>query len=670
MIQAWQVGAAKDGLVDALQEAASFMLPTPALNADDCLGMVLAACQAVPPGDAVTCPLGLEVLDKIIRSTALHLTPRNVDTLLGFLLKVVAACGPPPAPEGGSGASTPARAGGRGGAAASSAASAAPSAQPLLGSACLVLALRIAGCILYEHSERCIKWHEQLHRVLVPLLVPPRFPPRPPSSAAAPTPTPAAAAAATATAAVSPAAAGAGAAAAPTPSSNLTPLVPASEDVLSAALVAVGNLVLKGGAKARERHGALFHPTLRVLGSAAALPAGTLGEVEYSGRVLSSALRALLAMVRAGDAAVSESVTRSSEDLLRTLQTLCRFGLACEALALPVRGAGGRGVGGGAAGGAGSSALGGKGAPFSTSRSAAGARAPVVASTLMATKAEEAEEEEEGEGEGGGGGQDGGVDSDNDGNASVRSGGSAPAPAQALQDHLLLGTPTRRGVGGGVGGLDDDRGSAHSTASASTRSRARWQQPGAAAGGGGAGWRSGSSWYTASDSDGEEGEERGGSVGGFPSANGVGGGAKARRLVPLRVRVTALHTLASVARLCPRAVQSRWDLFLPQVQGTHPTPYCPSLLTAMLYDPSLRVQEAAAVSLAALVEDSPLDKWIALPPVHLAAHSLAAAAADGGGGRAVEILPWARQPLAWVLRSWAGVALAPRAPSPPASVKK
>ena len=86
VIQAWQVGAARDGLVDALQEAASFMLPTPALNADDCLGMVLAACQAVPPGDAVTCQLGLEVLDKIIRSTALHLTPRNVDTLLGFLL--------------------------------------------------------------------------------------------------------------------------------------------------------------------------------------------------------------------------------------------------------------------------------------------------------------------------------------------------------------------------------------------------------------------------------------------------------------------------------------------------------------------------------------------------------------------------------------------------------
>ena len=634
LIASWQPGGAKEGLIDSLQEATSFMLPTPALNADDCLAMVLAVAQSVPAGDAATCPLGLEVLDRVIRSTALHLTPRNVDSLLGFLLKVMGACGPQPAP-GGSSSSTPAgaaRAGARVGGGSSSAAAAPP---PTLGPASRVLALRITGCILYEHSERCIKWHEQLHRVLVPLLQPPRFPPRPaaaaPSAAAAALAALAAAAAATAAAATASSALPPPPPPPPPPSSSLTPLVPASEDILSAALVAVGNLVLKGGAKSKERHGALFHPTLRVLGSAAALPASTLGEVEYSGRVLSSALRALLAMVRAGDAAVAECVTRSSEDLLRTLQTLCRFGLGCEAL---VQGGRGR-AGGGAPVPAAAAAT---AAAVAASRSvvAAAVHVPNVGATL-----EEEEEEEEEEGEGEGEGEDAGSEA----SGQVQGGGcgseeEAPkAPAAAGATSPLLSTPARRAAAAAAAAaaaLDDDRGSAHSTASASTRSRARWQQPGALASGGGSGWRSGSSWYTASDSEGEEEEGGGGPGGGSVGyTGGAGGGAKARRLVPLRVRVTSLHTLAAVARLCPRAVQSRWDLFLPQVQGSHPKPYSPSLLTAMLHDPSLRVQEAAAGSLAALVEDAPLDKWIALPPVHLAAHSLAvaaAASAAAGGG--------------------------------------
>jgi hypothetical protein len=63
--------------------------PLPALARVDAEGGV-KALQAVREGN-------LEVLDKVIRSTALNLTPRNVDCLLGFLLKVVAACGGPPA---------------------------------------------------------------------------------------------------------------------------------------------------------------------------------------------------------------------------------------------------------------------------------------------------------------------------------------------------------------------------------------------------------------------------------------------------------------------------------------------------------------------------------------------------------------------------------------------
>jgi hypothetical protein len=115
----------------------------------------------VPPTDAATCPLGLEVLDKVIRSTALHLTPRNVDSLLGFLLKVAAACGPPPAPgsAGGSGSSsahsTPARGSGaaaRGSSSGSGGGGAAAGAQPaLLGSASLVLALRVLNRLLDLH---------------------------------------------------------------------------------------------------------------------------------------------------------------------------------------------------------------------------------------------------------------------------------------------------------------------------------------------------------------------------------------------------------------------------------------------------------------------------------------------------------------------------------------
>jgi hypothetical protein len=89
---------------EVLQEVLSFLLPTPSITSDDCVTLVMALVQSVPPDDRSSCPLSLEVLDKVIRSMALHLTPRNVDGVLGFLFKVIAACGVPSMPLGGGGA--------------------------------------------------------------------------------------------------------------------------------------------------------------------------------------------------------------------------------------------------------------------------------------------------------------------------------------------------------------------------------------------------------------------------------------------------------------------------------------------------------------------------------------------------------------------------------------
>lgn len=215
----------RESLLEALSDAGTVMLPCAAITSDDCLAMVIAISTAVPPSDAALAAAAADVVERVVRGTALHLTPRSVDLLVGFLLKLIAAA---VAPSGGSRTTA-------------------------------VLALRALGCVLFEHGERCAKWHESVHRALVPLLAPPRAGAAPP---------------------------------------------PQTEDTLSCVLVAVGNLVLRGGTKARERHAAFFYPVMRVLSAGAALPATTLTDVEYAARVLSSALRALYAMLVAGDSAV------------------------------------------------------------------------------------------------------------------------------------------------------------------------------------------------------------------------------------------------------------------------------------------------------------------------------------------------------------------------------
>ncbi|KAA0176083.1 hypothetical protein FNF27_02473 [Cafeteria roenbergensis] len=51
------------------------------------------------------------------------------------------------------------------------------------------------------------------------------------------------------------------------------------------------------------------------------------------------------------------------------------------------------------------------------------------------------------------------------------------------------------------------------------------------------------------------------------------------------------------------------------VQVLSPQPVAPSLLTALLFDSSARVREAAASALAAVLDKTPFQKWIALPPI-------------------------------------------------------
>jgi hypothetical protein len=110
----------------------------------------------------------------------------------------------------------------------------------------------------------------------------------------------------------------------------------------------------------------------------------------------------------------------------------------------------------------------------------------------------------------------------------------------------------------------------------------------------------GSSWYTDSDSDDDDGFLRG-----VASSSGLAGGGKVAaaagnsrlsvssdkpRRIPKRVRATALHCLQALAKQDARLVASRWSLCVPEVQGCHSAPFQPSVLTVMLFDPSMRVR--------------------------------------------------------------------------------
>ena len=69
-------------------------------------------------------------------------------------------------------------------------------------------------------------------------------------------------------------------------------------------------------------------------------------------------------------------------------------------------------------------------------------------------------------------------------------------------------------------------------------------------------------------------------------------------------------------------------MFIPQVQGLSSSPYSASLLTVLLFDTCLRVRQAAAGALAAVIEGAPLNHWIALPAVHDAATALSSSSSS------------------------------------------
>jgi hypothetical protein len=96
-------------------------------------------------------------------------------------------------------------------------------------------------------------------------------------------------------------------------------------------------------------------------------------------------------------------------------------------------------------------------------------------------------------------------------------------------------------------------------------------------------------------------------------AAAVAMGTRSTRRLSLRVRATALYCVRALANLSTKPLQSKWSLFVPEVLGTHPRPFSPTLITVLLYDSSSRVKEAAAAALGGLLADAPLSMWIALP---------------------------------------------------------
>ena len=127
------------------------------------------------------------------------------------------------------------------------------------------------------------------------------------------------------------------------------------------------------------------------------------------------------------------------------------------------------------------------------------------------------------------------------------------------------------------------------------------------------------SWYTDSDDGGGDDDDEASDdssaelrrhIWGGGSERGTSRGSGRPRRIPIRVRVTALHCIALLARELPRLLQPRWAALVPEVQGLHPKPFAPSLLTVLLFDASSRVREAAACALGAVVAAVPLDKWV------------------------------------------------------------
>lgn len=549
--------------------------------------MIVTIATTVPLDDLSLCQRACDTIDRIVRTVEVSLQSRHIDILVQFLLQ----CTNPTNTRTMTNHHV-------------STGSNGTDEVCSLEKSLAASSLRGLGCIIYENAERCTKWYDTFINRLIPFINSNALP----SSSALVN--------SSSASALVPSSPPSTSVAVAVPYSTSTSVVlPLSDDTVHATLVCLGNLVIRAGSKVKDKHSILYPHILRVLSWGTLLPAQTLPEVQMAGRILSSALRTLLPILQASDSNVRNQFLRTSEDLLRILRDLTTFGWKCDALNRPRK--------------------------HRLPRSSTNTAGNTVVSPLHSVPM-----------------------SSNDGNNEIIKSSDPRKTNTSLNSDPGLRTPDRfnhtthnNGNNSGTehsgteNGEISDRGSVTSRGSTATRSR--WQlihqqnnyrnTPSSNPAGTvssnnppvttssttnpsttnntnlrGVG---GSSWYTNSDS--EDNDDGGGSESGAGfSVAGWTNSSKLKRRIPVRVRATALHCISALAKHSPKLLQSRWELFIPQVQGLSTKPYSVSLLTVLLYDSSHRVQEAAASSLATIVQDAPLNRWIALPTVHNAASAI------------------------------------------------
>lgn len=405
--------------------------------------------------------------------------------------------------------------------------------------------------------------------------------------------------------------------AAPTPpTSSAGGDQPPSEALLHAALVCYGNVLARASARAPlvDAGAGSVAALARVLVAvswAATRPAADAAAADAAGRVLSAGLRVLhllLQLAAGGHEGLRGALAagRTGDECVRLLHAAASFGVALERERAASAAAG-------VAATAGESASGSRISAHLVRRPAALRPPRGGASAAGSWRSVSSDGDSGSRGEEGGGDDGEGGAEDDDEDAALYEGG----------------WPAGRG-GADVGDDADDEdpegywwGEGASQASGTGIVAGTGDGGGAGGGGGGARCAQGAASTDA-------GSRR---------------GPKPRR-IPIRVRATALQCVAALAKAAPRVLHARWGVFLPEVQGTHPRPFAPSLLTLVLYDVSARVREAAAGALAAVVADAPLDKWIAVPATAVGGGSAGgsgfggsgAVAAGGGGGGAASSL--------------------------------
>jgi hypothetical protein len=77
-----------------------------------------------------------------------------------------------------------------------------------------------------------------------------------------------------------------------------------------------------------------------------------------------------------------------------------------------------------------------------------------------------------------------------------------------------------------------------------------------------------------------------------------------------QVRLQAVTYLQTVVSITPSESQQHVFLFLPDTEGGSPTPFDPTLLTVLLYDPVDGIRNNAAITLNTFLDTIPFSKWI------------------------------------------------------------